>query len=64
MVGSSSDNLLVNKIFSVALEKKATDIHLMAGNYPVFRLDDPVAPPALGAHTERLAQQPRKKPED
>lgn len=39
MNGSSADNLLINAILGVALEKKATDIHLMAGNYPVLRLD-------------------------
>lgn len=39
MNGSSAENLFFNTIFSVALEKKATDIHLMTGNYPVLRLD-------------------------
>src|SRR3989344_8878992 len=40
MPGSSAATLLLNTIFSVALEKKATDLHLMPGNYPVLRLED------------------------
>ncbi|MEK7583851.1 MAG: ATPase, T2SS/T4P/T4SS family [Patescibacteria group bacterium] len=40
MPGSSTGTLLLNTIFSVALEKKATDLHLMPGNYPVLRLED------------------------
>ncbi len=39
MPGSSADTLFINTIFSAALEKKATDIHLIAGNYPVLRLE-------------------------
>lgn len=39
MPTSTAETLLVNKIFSVALEKKATDIHLVSGNYPIFRID-------------------------
>ena len=37
---STADTLLTNKIFGVALEKKATDIHLLSGNYPVLRIDN------------------------
>lgn len=39
MSSSTAETLFINTIFSVALEKKATDIHLLAGNYPVLRLD-------------------------
>lgn len=39
MPGSSAETLFINTIFSAALEKKASDIHLIAGNYPVLRLD-------------------------
>jgi twitching motility protein PilT len=39
MAVSAADTLFVNTLFSAALQKKATDIHLMAGNYPVLRLD-------------------------
>jgi len=39
MAGSTAETLFVDAIFGVALEKKASDIHLMAGNYPVLRLD-------------------------
>ncbi len=39
MPASSVETLSLNSIFSTALEKKATDIHLIAGNYPVLRLD-------------------------
>jgi twitching motility protein PilT len=38
MPGSTAQTILIDKLFSVALEKKATDIHLMAGNYPIFRV--------------------------
>jgi len=40
MPGSTAEALLINTIFSAALEKKASDIHLMAGNYPIFRKKD------------------------
>ena len=40
MTSGTADTLLLNSIFSAALERKATDVHLMAGNYPVFRLND------------------------
>lgn len=36
---SSAETLLLNKIFGIALERKASDIHLIPGNYPVLRLD-------------------------
>jgi twitching motility protein PilT len=39
MPASSAETLSLNTIFSTALEKKATDIHLIPGNYPVLRLD-------------------------
>ncbi len=36
---TSAETLSINTIFSTALAKKASDIHLIAGNYPVLRLD-------------------------
>jgi len=38
MAISSAETLSLNKIFGIALERKATDIHLMPGNYPVLRI--------------------------
>jgi len=32
-----SETLLINKIFNVSAERKATDIHLVAGSHPVVR---------------------------
>ncbi|MDP2812154.1 MAG: ATPase, T2SS/T4P/T4SS family, partial [bacterium] len=34
-----SDTLLINNILSAFLERKATDLHLIAGNNPVIRVD-------------------------
>src|SRR3989344_2692630 len=35
---SSAETLLINKILNDALEKRASDIHLTVGNYPVMRI--------------------------
>ena len=35
---TSAESLLINKILNDALEKKASDIHLTVGNYPVMRV--------------------------
>ncbi len=32
-----SETLLINKIFNISAERKATDIHLVAGSHPVIR---------------------------
>lgn len=40
MPASTTETVLFNALFSVALEKKATDIHLVSGNYPVLRLEN------------------------
>jgi twitching motility protein PilT len=34
-----SDTLLINNILNIASERKATDVHLVAGNNPVIRVD-------------------------
>lgn len=34
-----SDTLFINKILNVALERKATDVHLVVANNPVLRID-------------------------
>lgn len=34
-----TDTLLINKILNIASERKATDVHLVAGNNPVLRID-------------------------
>ncbi|MFA5126915.1 MAG: ATPase, T2SS/T4P/T4SS family [Patescibacteria group bacterium] len=34
-----SDTLFINKILNIALERRATDVHLVAGNNPVLRID-------------------------
>lgn len=34
-----SDTLVINSILNIASERKATDIHLVAGNNPVIRVD-------------------------
>lgn len=34
-----TDTLLINKILNIASERKATDVHLVAGNNPVLRVD-------------------------
>ncbi len=34
-----TDTLLINKILNIASERKATDVHLVAGNSPVLRVD-------------------------
>ncbi len=36
---STTTSLLLNKILNDALERKATDIHLTVGNYPVYRIN-------------------------
>ena len=36
---ATTETLLVNKILNIAAERKATDIHLTVGNYPVVRVD-------------------------
>ncbi|MCB9802861.1 Flp pilus assembly complex ATPase component TadA [Candidatus Nomurabacteria bacterium] len=36
---STTETLLVNKILNLAAERRATDVHLTAGNYPVLRID-------------------------
>ena len=36
---ATAENLLVNKILNLAAERRATDIHLTAGSYPVLRID-------------------------
>lgn len=36
---SSAESLLINKILNDALEKRASDIHLTVGNYPVLRIN-------------------------
>lgn len=35
---TSAESLLLNKVLNDALERKATDIHLTVGNYPVMRV--------------------------
>src|SRR3989344_4149395 len=35
---TSAETLLINKVLNDALEKRATDIHLTVGNYPVMRV--------------------------
>ena len=32
-----SETLLINKIFNISAERKATDIHLIVGSHPVIR---------------------------
>lgn len=34
-----SDTLFINKILNIALERKATDVHLVVANNPVLRID-------------------------
>ena len=34
-----SDALIINDILNAAAERKATDVHLVAGNNPVIRVD-------------------------
>lgn len=36
---STTETLLINKILNLAAERRATDLHLTAGNYPVLRID-------------------------
>ncbi|MBT4349784.1 Flp pilus assembly complex ATPase component TadA [bacterium] len=36
---STTETLLINKILNIAAERKASDVHLTAGNYPVLRVD-------------------------
>lgn len=38
-----TDTLLINKILNIASERKATDVHLVAGNNPVLRIDGKLA---------------------
>lgn len=46
MPGQTSETLFFNTIFSAALEKRATDIHFMSGNYPVLRIGTMLSPMA------------------
>ncbi|MBT7553337.1 Flp pilus assembly complex ATPase component TadA [bacterium] len=36
---STTETLLTNKILNIAAERRATDVHLTTGNYPVLRVD-------------------------
>ena len=36
---STTETLAINKILNIAAERRATDVHLTAGNYPVLRVD-------------------------
>ena len=40
---STADNLLIKRIITSAASKKATDIHLTAGNYPFLRINGQLA---------------------
>ncbi len=36
---SATETLLINKILNLAAERRASDVHLTVGNYPVLRID-------------------------
>lgn len=36
---STTETLLINKILNLSAERRATDVHLTVGNYPVLRID-------------------------
>lgn len=36
---STTETLLINKILNLAAERRASDVHLTVGNYPVLRID-------------------------
>ncbi|MFW0838078.1 MAG: type IV pilus twitching motility protein PilT [Candidatus Komeilibacteria bacterium] len=41
---ATTDTLIINRILGAAAERRASDLHLSAGNYPVMRINDELVP--------------------